>query len=160
MNSSLETNLYLATALTFEELGFLIPSAELQEDQQSAALDAAVEVAFRGPSQGKLILAVAGQILPSVVSNMLGMPERAAPATEHDALGELANVICGNVLPFLSDEGEAFDLSPPHDLDLVALQTAGKSSVAQIHIGLGRGRADVYLLASGVASGSPGGMAA
>ncbi len=153
MNSSLETELYRATALTFEELGFMLPSAELRKEQERARFEAAVGIDFHGEFCGRLVLSVCGGILPSIVQNMLGegdsKPDRSARA---DALGELANVICGNVLPGIAGSRATFSLDPPR-LVPEAEAKRGGPEVTRVRVGLERGRAEVVLILD--AAGTP-----
>ena len=46
MTSKLGKELYRAAVLTFEELGFMLPSAEVSEQQQKAAAEASVTIPF------------------------------------------------------------------------------------------------------------------
>jgi CheY-specific phosphatase CheX len=157
MSNLLETQLYKATGRTFEELGFMLPTSELEAEQQAARTEAAVEIAFKGPFAGRLVLAVSGGILPGIVSNMLGEDGAASESSQQDALGELANVICGNVLPGIAGNRVTFDLTPPLLIDPGQIQAAAKPSCA-VHVGIGQGRADVYLfIQAGPASPGPGG---
>jgi CheY-specific phosphatase CheX len=135
------TALYQAAALTFEELGFLFSTSEITSEQASAVSDGAVEVAFRGPFSGRIVLRVCGDILPMIAANMLG-EEDASVEIQRDALGELANVVCGNALPMIAGHAEVFRLSAPQSVtEPVNLDAAA----AQTQVGLEQGRADVAL---------------
>jgi hypothetical protein len=110
--SELERALYRAAALTFEELAFALPMPEpagcsLEE------LPTRARVAFHGPFAGQVVVAVADGMLPVLAANMLG--EEAAPPRpeQEDALGELANVVCGNVLPAVAGREQVFHLDAP-----------------------------------------------
>lgn len=69
------------------------------------------QVEFRGPRTGRLEVRCPESLLPLLASNML-CSEEPSMALQLDAFGELANIICGNVLPFVS-ETDAFRLSAP-----------------------------------------------
>ena len=56
MSNYLETALFKAAALTFDDLGFFYCTQELDEDQRRAEPNLAVSVAFQGPLAGKLVL--------------------------------------------------------------------------------------------------------
>ena len=142
MNHSMATALFQAAALTFEELGFLFPSENLEPEQQSAALDAAVGIDFRGPFSGRLVLRLYGDILPMIAANMLGENEPPSPALQQDVLGELGNVVCGNALPLIAGRTEVFQLSAPCPLSDTG---EGEVASAQAQIGLEQGRADIAL---------------
>lgn len=136
------TALYQAAALTFEELGFLFPNEDLEPGQQTAAVDGVVSVDFQGPFNGSLILQVCGDILPTITANMLGEHEVPAIALQHDVLGELGNVVCGNALPLIAGREVVFRLSPPC---VLSTAPALENPAAQVQIGLEEGRADVFL---------------
>lgn len=155
MNSSWESHLLQATALTFEELGFVLPSAEISDGQRGAPWAAAVEIDFRGPWVGSLVLAVAGDLLPTLVANMLGEDHPCSAEAQHDALGEIGNVICGNVLPAIAGPQAIFNLQPPRLVDPARAAGAGTAATraeaawpaAMVCVGVGSGRAEVFLAA-------------
>jgi CheY-specific phosphatase CheX len=146
MSSSWEGPLLQATALTFEELGLVLPCVDLTEEQRSAPWEAVVEIGFRGPLTGSLVLAVAGDILPTIVANMLGEEGADTPQARYDALGELGNVICGNALPAIAGAQAIFDIDPPKLVDPAVVLDRDDFDVA-IRVGLDTGRAEVLLRA-------------
>lgn len=151
MSSWLETRLFRATARTFEDLGFILPSFDLNDAQRLARSDAAVEITFRGRFSGRLVLTVSGPILPVMAGNMLGEDESKMPReTQLDALGELANVICGNVLPEIAGDRETFFLTPPVLLTTLLGPLAAEAGVVgEVRVGLDEGRAEVRLYLEG-----------
>jgi CheY-specific phosphatase CheX len=151
MSSWLETRLFRATVRTFEDLGFILPSSDLNDAQKGARPDAAVEIAFRGIFSGRLVLRVFGPILSVVVGNMLGEDESEMPReAQLDALGELANVICGNVLPAIAGDRETFALTPPALLtEISGPRPAWAGIVSEVLVGLDEGRAEVRLYLEG-----------
>ena len=62
---------------------------------------------------------------------------------QYDALGEIANVICGNMLPCIAGSKEFFYVSAPKMVESIDLPP-----VAEIQVGLGLGRADLLLFIS------------
>ena len=52
-------------------------------------------------------------MLPGLAANMLGVDEAPGSAEQADALGELANVLCGNLLPAIAGEQHVFILEAP-----------------------------------------------
>jgi CheY-specific phosphatase CheX len=113
MSISLEKALYRAAALTFEQLGFMLPSPELAQKQLTATPKVAVTVRFLGPVNGRLTVLLCGDLLPAITANMLG--EESSPTLEqqHDALREIANVICGNMLPLIAGTKPVFNVDFP-----------------------------------------------
>lgn len=102
-----------AATSTFEELSFLLPTPGMTALQQAAPAAAEVVVAFTGDRAGSLTVTVFGELLPELAANMLGCLEPPAPALQRDALGEIANVICGNVLPLTEGVAGVFRLAAP-----------------------------------------------
>lgn len=144
MSNKLETELYKAALLTFEELGFLLPTPEMDEQQLNARVEAAVSVEFEGPFSGKLLVKICGGLLHTIAANMLGAEDVPSVHQQHDALREIANVICGNMLPSIAGSKEMFHVSPPQMAESTELLP-----VAEVQVGLDHGRADLLLFISG-----------
>lgn len=150
MPNSLKSRLYQATALTFEQLGFVLPASDLDSVQRGARCDARVMVSFQGAHEGRLVIATDGEVLGSIVSNMLGEDGRIPLESRLDALGELANVICGNVLPLMAGSQATFNLESPRILSATEVMAASDETVvAEVEVGLNGGRAEVRLLLHG-----------
>jgi CheY-specific phosphatase CheX len=143
MNKKLETELYKAAALTFEELGFLLPTEEIDEQQSNARVEATVSIDFEGPFSGNLVVRICGGLLPVLAANMLGEEETPPESMQYDALGEIANVICGNMLPGIAGAKNVFHVNPPRMAEIPDLPP-----VAEVQVGLGTGRADLLLFVS------------
>ena len=142
MNQPMATALFQAAALTFEELGFLFSNEDLAPEQKLAEPDGVVSITFRGPFNGRLVLRVCGDILPGIATSMLGDDEPPSVELQHDVLGELGNVVCGNALPLMAGRTEVFHLSAP---SLVYDNVPEETATAKTQIGLEQGRADVLL---------------
>jgi two-component system chemotaxis response regulator CheY len=82
------------------------------EDQVASILGS---VEFHGPCHGELFVRVPVEMLGELASNMLGLESGEEPADEHkaDALKELINVICGNLLPQLAGTEAVFKVAAP-----------------------------------------------
>jgi CheY-specific phosphatase CheX len=146
MQNSWKMELYQAAALTFEELCFQFPDEELSEQQHDAPVDAAVQVEFWGPFTGTLILRICGGLLPSIAANMLGEIDPPSEAEQCDALGEIANIICGNVLPQIAGVQEVFQLSAPKVIESDhTCNTDPASLMTEIQFSLEKGRAELLL---------------
>ncbi len=144
-----EQALYQAAALTFEELGFMFTTGEVDETQLASPIEAAVTVDFTGPLKGKLELRVTDGLLEAIASNMLGEDTPPSIEMQRDALGEMANVICGNVLPAVSGSQEIFRLSAPKVISLNDVSSGNSEPTAAVNIGLENGRADVLIYLEG-----------
>ncbi len=70
---------------------------------------------FSGPFSGRLVIAVPAALCPEIAANVLGLDpdDELVKAKPYDALKELLNVTCGNVLPAIAGEDPVFDLTPP-----------------------------------------------
>jgi CheY-specific phosphatase CheX len=152
MDEKIVKALYRAAALTFEELGFMFPSPELDPLQKYAATDATAAVDFDGPCSGRLVVRLCGGVLPVLAANMMGELDSPPERLQHDALGEITNIICGNLLPSLAGAKQVFQLRSPRVLErdeARAVEAAAPS--ASVSIGLEEGRADIllYLTKSG-----------
>ena len=145
MNNPAEKTLYRTAAVIFEEMGFLLPIPGDAPIGDSPA--AGASVSFSGPFSGMLIVRVTRDALPVLSTNMLGEPAPADARVERDALGEVANVICGNVLPAIAGPDTVFHLKTPlfFDGEVPARLIASHQLRADAHITLECGRADVML---------------
>ncbi len=143
MGKKLETELYRAATMTFEELSFLLPTPEIDEEQLNAPVEAAVSVDFEGPFSGRLLVKVCGGLLPVITANMLGEEEAPSRSQQYDALGEIANVICGHMLPGIAGSKDIFHVSPPK-----MVESTDSPPMAEVQVGLGAGRADLLLFVS------------
>lgn len=105
-------------------------------------------VGFRGPFGGAVSLALPRSMMPDIVVNMLGVGEDEIPPEQdqRDAIGELANVICGNLVQVLAGPQPIFDLAPPK-IDIPPLHAdAKKGAVTSTRIPLENGWAEVSLI--------------
>lgn len=136
------TPLARAAARTFEEMCFLFADADVSAAQWAAPEDGAMSVAFHGPYGGEVIVRLHGGLLPALAANMLGCDDVPSLAMQHDALAEVTNVVCGNLLPELAGSAELFVLAPP---SLPVTPPSASSATAVAHLGLEQGRADIFL---------------
>lgn len=146
MRNPLTAELASAAISTFEQLGFL--PAELSEDPPGPddRVAGSCRVRFRGPASGALEMEISGDFLGELAANMLGMESEPGESERRDALGEITNVICGNVLPHLAGPTAVFDLSPPevfaHPLPPSARP---EGRLARLALAVGGGRAEITL---------------
>jgi CheY-specific phosphatase CheX len=145
MTSDPRAELFQATARTFESLGFMFPSSVLEEPQKTAPFEAAVSVDFHGVAGGRLVLVLSGGLLPTLLENMLGEALPATPRVAYDALGELANVICGNALTMIHGKEATFLLDPPRPVKEKEIGKGRGDLLASLSVGMENGRADVLL---------------
>jgi len=115
MNKKLDETLGRVAEEVFESLAFVLPAFEEEGDpaerygggysEESAPPEAAdrtaASISFAGPFEGTLALSASNELLPAIAANMLGLDFGQVPSQEiqRDALKELLNVTCGNLLP-------------------------------------------------------------
>lgn len=147
MPSTMEQCLSQTLAATFEDLALICPDYRLSDKQIEAPVDVAMAVSFSGPLNGRLVLKATSHILPGIAENMLGTSTIEGSVIEHDALGELANVMCGNLLPMIGGAEAVFVLSAPQMYD-AATDAHRCSPSARASVGIESGRAVAQLLLS------------
>ncbi len=115
----LQDQLWRAVARTFECFCFLVPHEDAGERTTPEYATAAwlpfarVDGAEALGKEGSLTLRAEPELLQRALEGMLDDPTEVSP---QDGLGELANVICGQVLGDVAPES-VFDLGSPSALD-------------------------------------------
>lgn len=149
MSSTTEQALHRTMAATFEELGLVVPDLELSAEQSAVRMDFAASVSFRGPVSGRLVLRASRTVLSELAENMLGSEYSRDELMHQDALGEVANVICGNFLPQVAGANAIFVLSAPQWQDEIASNSDSSSVKARAALGVGPGRSVAELVLFG-----------
>lgn len=149
MSRNLATVLHHTAARTFEEMTFALPleGADPSPDSRSSTLDPSSVLAvvdFHGPFGGRLEVGVSSALLSTIAANMLGQEEPPPLPEQRDALRELANVICGNLLPAIAGRGPVFHLDAPWIVDADATP-AGQPLAAETVVAFDEGRATLRL---------------
>ena len=142
MTSIMRSPLATASTATFEALGLVLPDAEPSAEQLAAPLARGVRVTFAGPLAGAVTVRASDDVAATLAANMLGVDvvDGGDPLVR-DALGEMANVICGNVLPELAGRAAVFHLGAPQTL----AADAGEAPAAAVTLGVDAGRAEIAL---------------
>lgn len=107
-------------AQTLEQLAFIFSFADDSAAADGCGDDAiGAQVTFTGPLSGEILMFISRAALPELASNMLGLEEGDTPPDDQqkDALGEVLNVVCGNLLPRIGGREAVFDLQPPAIID-------------------------------------------
>ncbi len=115
MQQPVTTSLFQAATATFESLALLFPEQGSVEGAEFLPLAATVSVAYRGAGTGRVVVGVTAGILPALAENMLGAAAAPDVQVQRDALGELANVVTGNVLPLINGASAVYRLDAPGD---------------------------------------------
>jgi CheY-specific phosphatase CheX len=150
MNKQTEAALHRIAAQIFENLGFILSSREISQAQKDSPLEATVAVTFRGPFTGRLLIRIYGAVVPALAANMLGDDSAPSDEMQKDALKEVANVICGNLLPAIAGSTQVFDLDAPVVIAIPAGPPPADCGplAAKANLGLDFGRAEIELYCS------------
>ena len=149
MKTRVENALKEAGLKTFEETCFMYPVPELKDLQEMLPLEAAAEVKYRGDFTGRLLIETRGGLFKAIAVNMLSIQD---PTGEQktDALGEIANIICGNVIPALGGVRQGYRIEAPKNIPLSETQNnlLGEPLVQTV-INLNQGRVDLKFYVDG-----------
>lgn len=151
METLLKKRLFEAAKLAFEQTAFMIASPTLEERQLVAPIEHAVALEITSGHTGRMVLGVTAPILAGLAGNMVGDDMPLPQDEQRDALGEVANIICGAVLPALGEKGTVFRLTAPETVDF--LDELGRpEAVEASHIVLGveDGRAEILFWLDGL----------
>lgn len=115
MPQSLDHTLSAVMVETLEKLAFLFASPLEEPPAETGAEMPAVRVAFSGPFCGEIELGLSLPVLEELAANMLGADDGSGLSVEerHDALKELANIVCGNLLPAIGGRAVEFNIKSP-----------------------------------------------
>ncbi|MCU0538838.1 MAG: chemotaxis protein CheX [Desulfobacterales bacterium] len=123
---------------TFEKMAFFfaLPAAAGAVPPAAEESLETVELRFSGPFSGRLQLGLSGSLMAELAGNMLGAEEGAALSAEEqrDALGELLNVVCGNLLPLLGGPDAEFAIGSPQQVDRAACVPGPESVVTRLSV--------------------------
>lgn len=109
----------------FEKLAFMFGEvADRDELPEPAALNMRASMTFAGDMTGSISLIVPENVCPEIAANVLGKDpdDDIVVAQSADALKEVLNVLCGNILTAVAGEAPVFDLSVP---EVDAVDAAG-----------------------------------
>lgn len=151
MKTQIEKVLIESTVRTLEDLCFMYQEPELKDAQENLPLEAAAEVKYRSDDfTGKLLIETRGGLFSAIATNILSNDD---PITQQkkDALGEIANIICGNIVPSLGGGGREYKIEPPRSLNKEDLlkEEWQEEPVAEITLNFNDGRADIKLFMDG-----------
>ena len=152
MTPQLDDHLFQAAANTFESFAFVCGTRASQPVPPAARLEASVR--FDGPVAGRLVLRTADPVLAVVTENILGAIEPANPEYQEDALGELANIICGSALTALQQDDVAFRMECPRVTPVNRTPAPGEALAAAAALELEVGLAEVQLFLLQVGTGA------
>jgi hypothetical protein len=131
-----------------ETLAFL-STRPVEEVADVKGARAAVGVEYAGPYAGIMLLDLPAEVLPELAANMLGVDlgEEGEEKQRQDALGELGNVLCGNLLGQANGTEAVFNLKAPQPLTPEQIgEWRGRGSALSAKIGLAQGWCEIVLV--------------
>jgi len=150
MKSKIEKVLEEASVSTFEDTCFMYQVPELNDVQKNLTLEAAAEVKYRGDYTGSLLIETRGGLFSAIAANILSIDSPSC-LQKKDALGEVANIICGNVVTSLGRSKQGYKIESPRSLkkdELLKGKRQGKP-LAEITMNFNEGRADIKFFVDG-----------
>ncbi len=111
-----------------EKMAFMFGEMPDEDTPADAVVDAVeASISFEGHFSGTFTVAAPAGFCAELSANTLGLELSDPQAVEkgHDALKELLNVVCGNILTVIAGEKPVFDLSIPElkELDAAAWES-------------------------------------
>ncbi len=146
MTDQAKETIYRVAEDVLEKLAFLFSFREEEREAMDYGAAVVVGVSFTGQFEGRLLMAVSGDVLPELAANMLGIEEETGPEEQQDALKELINVICGNLLPELAGRKQLFNVNAPGILGAEEISAIASSPpTAAAKLALEEGQCDLML---------------
>ena len=130
-----------------ESMCFMMPTpASMAPRLTAVPVDVSrVQVRFSGPKAGVLELTLPPALMAAVTVSMLGDEGPHAPDTQEQAVCELANITCGNLLPLIAGEQAIFNLGSPTFVSTPRpLDDADASTAIRLDDGLIEARVKMY----------------
>jgi CheY-specific phosphatase CheX len=150
MNNDLETKIYDSAIRTFEMMCYMFPLDEDEIDGGDTCMDDScltALVTFDGASDGGMIIRSNSDLVDAIAVNMLGSDE-ATPEQKQGALCEIANIVCGNIIPHFSDGEKISYIRPPGIVacgDDPHARFSGMEKAGPVRIYMDEGRADIVV---------------
>jgi len=150
MKSKIEKVLQEAAVNTFEDICFMYQVPELKDVQNNLTVEAASEVRYRGDYTGSLLIETRGGLFSAIAANILSIDNPSAQQKK-DALGEVANIICGNVVTSLGRGKMGYKIESPRPLkkDELLQEKRQEIPLAEISMNFNEGRADIKFFVDG-----------
>jgi len=122
------------------------PGLEMGEFQRNAPFEWGVCLDFWGLQAGTMSLAVYGNFLEPLTASMLGKGVSLTDELKRDALGELGNIVCGNLLPHIFGPRATFRLDAPRPWNGIdSPRKAAPKPAARMGLPFEGGRVEIFL---------------
>lgn len=145
MKPELKTELFRAACAAFEQVAFMMPTLAEDPDEPGTTYES-VAVDIGGALAGRMVLGVSSRMLGGLAANMLGDDMPLPLDQQRDALGEVANIICGAFLPAIEGKGGVFSITPPVAADLEGERhRLLPGAPVTLRLGLDEGSAEILL---------------
>ena len=132
-NIDLKEQLLNTSIMAFEEVCFLFVMDDEKNGYDTENMVTSC-VTFQGPYYGQLAISVSHELLDVITINITGEDQEFTPQQKYDALGEMANIICGNLLPQVAGPKEIFDLSAPQLINEMPISRLAEAKEEEIEI--------------------------
>ena len=152
MKEPIKEMLYRVAVEVLEKIAFVFSSREEERDNLDAASALTVKVNFCGLFNGMVLMAVSVHILPEITGNMLGIEDSEETTVEQqqDAVKELINVICGNLLPAVAGKSMVFSVDTPEIVTAGETLSKDGDLIASARLALeDEGKCDLFLYVKG-----------
>ena len=148
MNGEWSDALAQITTRSLEELCFMIAGSP-GEAHAADPVAAVMRVGFEGPQNGHVLVRIRGGVLADIATNMLG-DDAASAEQQRDALGEVANIICGHIVPVVGGTDAVFSLQRPTPVEDVVAFDSVPGVAAKAAVEFDNGRVEVILFVDGL----------
>jgi CheY-specific phosphatase CheX len=144
MKTKISKALEEATISTFEDTCFMYAVPELKKIQNNLKSEAASEVRYKGDYTGKLLVETSGGLFSAIAANILSN-DNPTPRQKKDALGEIANIICGNIVTCLGRGKHGYKIESPMFLSKSKMgkEEEKNKPLSEITLNFNEGRVDV-----------------
>jgi CheY-specific phosphatase CheX len=151
MTEKVKEILYGVAEDIFEKLAFIFSFREEERGDMDYADAMAAGVSFSGQFEGRLVMVVSTDMLPELAGNMLGLDdvEDTTPEQQQDALKELINVVCGNLLPEIAGKEIVFNVDAPRIIPDPSAVGRSATPVAVARLALEEGQCDILFFIDG-----------
>ena len=114
MNDKVSKTMSRVAIETLEQLAYIFSSPSDEIDMLTPNATVA-SVPFSGPFSGRLMMKIATLPVLELVANMLGIDENEIDSEQKfDAVKEILNILCGNLLPEIAGNQDIFNIKIPY----------------------------------------------
>jgi hypothetical protein len=143
-DTTLDSPLRAAAITTFEQMVFVLPDSPPDAVQRAKPVRAVARVTFSGPATGVLQVSACEGLLPSLTAKLLGQ-HIDSQAVQLDALGEIANIICGQIFMHLDPDNAFLQEPPAVEVCTSPPGVDWPEASARVELGLDGSRAEIAL---------------